>query len=142
MKRTPKNLTCTERVENLAQDLAAFARAYEKKAGEEFAEKGEKALEIISGHPLYASTSGMTYAEAIAIASLLVGDIDDYIKENEDYDEYIKECQERGELNKANPADPDFVKNFTAWRKAKIRVERGEKKDLTPGKSEKDLTNT
>lgn len=34
-------------------------------------ELGSKAFEYISDYPLYASTSGITYAEGIAIANIL-----------------------------------------------------------------------
>ena len=34
-------------------------------------EIGEKAMEIISDYPLYASTSGITYEQAIAIAKII-----------------------------------------------------------------------
>lgn len=34
-------------------------------------ELGKKAMKYISDYPLYASTSGITYEEAIAIASVL-----------------------------------------------------------------------
>lgn len=34
---------------------------------------GEIAMELISDHPLYASTSGITYPEAIAIAEIVFG---------------------------------------------------------------------
>jgi hypothetical protein len=34
-------------------------------------EEGEYAMEIISDYPLYASTSGITYDEAIAIAKII-----------------------------------------------------------------------
>lgn len=37
-------------------------------------EQGELAMQIISDHPLYASTSGITYEEAIAIAKVFVPD--------------------------------------------------------------------
>lgn len=36
-------------------------------------EVGEIAMGLISDHPLYASTSGITYEEAIAIAKVLFG---------------------------------------------------------------------
>lgn len=38
-------------------------------------EYGEKALEIVSDYPLYASSSNISYGEAIAIATLVGGDI-------------------------------------------------------------------
>ena len=34
---------------------------------------GEIAMEIIADHPLYASTCGITYEEAIAIAKIVTG---------------------------------------------------------------------
>lgn len=34
---------------------------------------GEIAMELISDHPLYASTSGITYEEAIGIAQVIFG---------------------------------------------------------------------
>lgn len=37
---------------------------------------GEDAMKIISDYPLYASTSGVTNEEAIAIAKIIVGDLD------------------------------------------------------------------
>lgn len=36
-------------------------------------ELGEIAMELIGDHPLYASTSGITYDEAIAVAQILFG---------------------------------------------------------------------
>jgi hypothetical protein len=39
-------------------------------------EIGEIAMEIIADHPLYASTSGITYEEAIAIAQIVTGEKD------------------------------------------------------------------
>lgn len=37
-------------------------------------ERGEKALELIADYPLYASTSGITYDQAIEIAIVLFGE--------------------------------------------------------------------
>jgi len=37
-------------------------------------ELGKKALEIIADYPLYASTSGVTYDEAIQIAKIINND--------------------------------------------------------------------
>ena len=36
-------------------------------------ELGEIAMELIADHPLYASTSGITYKEAIAVARVIFG---------------------------------------------------------------------
>lgn len=36
-------------------------------------ELGEIAMELIGDHPLYASTSGITYSEAISIAKVVFG---------------------------------------------------------------------
>lgn len=36
-------------------------------------ELGEIAMELIADHPLYASTSGITYPEAIAVAKVIFG---------------------------------------------------------------------
>lgn len=36
-------------------------------------ELGEIAMELISDHPLYASTSGITYEEAIGVAQVIFG---------------------------------------------------------------------
>lgn len=36
-------------------------------------EEGDIAMELIADHPLYASTSGITYDEAIAVARVLFG---------------------------------------------------------------------
>lgn len=36
-------------------------------------QKGEIAMEMIAGHPLYASTSGITYDEAIKVAKAIFG---------------------------------------------------------------------
>jgi hypothetical protein len=46
-------------------------------------DKGEMAMQIMSDHPLYASTCGITYEEAIAIARVLVpdGDFKGYLDE-------------------------------------------------------------
>lgn len=45
--------------------------------------QGELAMKIISDHPLYASTSGITNEEAIAIAKVFVpdGDFKGYLDE-------------------------------------------------------------
>ncbi len=37
-------------------------------------ERGEMAMQIIGDYPLYASTSGITYEEAIAVAMVFVPD--------------------------------------------------------------------
>ncbi len=51
-------------------------------------EQGELAMQIISDHPLYASTGGITYPQAIAIAKALLGtsDFKGYLKEIERID--------------------------------------------------------
>lgn len=36
-------------------------------------ELGEIAMELIADHPLYASTSGISYEEAIAVAKVIFG---------------------------------------------------------------------
>lgn len=36
-------------------------------------ELGEIAMELIADHPLYASTSGITYEEAIGVAKVIFG---------------------------------------------------------------------
>ena len=36
-------------------------------------EVGEIAMELIANHPLYASTSGISYEEAIAVAKVIFG---------------------------------------------------------------------
>lgn len=36
-------------------------------------ELGEIAMELIADHPLYASTSGITYEEAIGVAQVIFG---------------------------------------------------------------------
>ena len=43
-------------------------------------ELGDKALDIIADYPLYASTSGVTYIEAIAIAKIINNDFDEATK--------------------------------------------------------------
>lgn len=37
-------------------------------------EVGDKAMKLISDYPLYASTSGITYDEAVAVAKALYGE--------------------------------------------------------------------
>lgn len=37
-------------------------------------EEGKMAMELIADYPIYASTSGITYEEAIGIAKVLFGD--------------------------------------------------------------------
>ena len=49
-------------------------------------EKGELAMQIISDHPLYASTSGITYPQAIAVARALIG--------HSDFKAHLKEVAE------------------------------------------------
>lgn len=44
-------------------------------------ELGKKAMEYISDYPLYASTSGITYEEAIAIANVLDKDWEKELEE-------------------------------------------------------------
>lgn len=47
-------------------------------------ELGEIAMELIADHPLYASTSGITHDEAIAVAMVLFGnDLKAVKEENE-----------------------------------------------------------
>lgn len=67
-------------------------------------ELGEIAMELISDHPLYASTSGISYEEAIAIAKVLFGsDLRAVKAENErveglSMEELEKELREEGAI--------------------------------------------
>lgn len=69
-------------------------------------ELGDIALEIIAGHPLYASTSGVTYDEAIAIAKVIAGpDLVAYKKEMDRIDNLSVEelrAEIEGEKNETN----------------------------------------
>lgn len=55
-------------------------------------ELGEIAMELIADHPLYASTSGITYEEAIAVAKVIFGsDLKAVKAENERIDSLSSE---------------------------------------------------
>ena len=62
-------------------------------------ELGQIAMELISDYPLYASTSNITYDEAIAIAQVIFGDdLEQAYNDNNDQDslmvEYLKTDRE------------------------------------------------
>lgn len=59
--------------------------------------EGEIAMEIIADHPLYASTSGIGYDEAIAIARIVTGEKDliAYKKEMDRFDSLSPEEQKK-----------------------------------------------
>lgn len=67
-------------------------------------ELGEIAMELIADHPLYASTSGITYEEAIAVAKVIFGsDLRAVKAENERIDglsseELEKELRKEGAI--------------------------------------------
>ena len=53
---------------------------------------GETAMELIADYPLYASTSNITYDEAIAIAKILFGDdLERAVAENKNSDALMAE---------------------------------------------------
>lgn len=60
---------------------------------------GEKAMEYISDHPLYASTCGITYKQAIAVAEALNPDWQDEMLWAEKFEKMTPE-QQRKELKK------------------------------------------
>lgn len=63
-------------------------------------ERGKMAMQIISDHPLYASTSGITNEEAIAIAKVFVpdGNFKAYLAEIERFENLSVE-EMKAELN-------------------------------------------
>lgn len=75
-----------EKMEKIVRDLARISVECEKFSGE----YGERAMKIIGEHPLYASTCGITYGQAIAIAILCGGSIDEQEKTDELMTEYFK----------------------------------------------------
>lgn len=55
-------------------------------------ELGEKAMELIGEYPLYVSgLSNITYGEAIAIATLLFGDIEEAYNGSKEQDDLMRE---------------------------------------------------
>lgn len=71
----------------------------------ELEKQGELAMRIISSDPLYASTSGITYEEAIAIAEILTGgeSLQSYVDEMDriesmSFEELEKEPKQQGAI--------------------------------------------
>ena len=69
--------------------LVVVSEAFLKLVGDNLDDKakktlGNKALTLISDYPLYASSSNITYEEAISVALILFGDINKAYKEQYD----------------------------------------------------------
>lgn len=62
--------------------------------------RGEQAMQIIQDYPLYASTSGIAYDEAIAIALVPDGDFAGFLAEDERISNLTKEELEAELKNK------------------------------------------
>lgn len=72
-------------------------------------ELGEKAMGLIGDYPLYASgLSNISYGEAIAIAVLMFGDIDEAIAENENLDALMEQYYK-------TPRKERSVADYDAW---------------------------
>lgn len=78
----------------LSNMLYHLCEQYEKENGGIIGGIGARAFSLLTDYPLYASSSNISYAEAIAVASVLFGDIDrEYErqeKQGEDFDKCAK----------------------------------------------------